>query len=126
MFFLNCLLSRKKSKGQWSLEGMVLAADFTGSGTYGVVHCLFFIALTVDDYCDCSMGRCIFCMCACRMLNTSISSLHGDLDVDQIDTVMSRRRRNVSIKARYGIEVLAPVGIRVHWTGYAAWQLEKL
>ena len=39
------LIKRKKSKGQWFLEGMVLAATLLS--VYGVVHCLFFIVLTV-------------------------------------------------------------------------------
>lgn len=33
------LIKRKKNKGQWFLEGMVLAATLLS--VYGVVHCLF-------------------------------------------------------------------------------------
>ena len=94
------LIKRKKSKGQWFLEGMVLAATLLS--VYGVVHCLFFIVLTVillvmDIYLYLEFDA-----------EYEYLFVNGELDVDKI-IHKSRRRRICTIKLEE-IEVLAPFG----------------
>ena len=94
------LIKSKKSKGQWFLEGMVLAATLLS--VYGVVHCLFFIVLTgillvMDIYLYLEFDA-----------EYEYFFVNGELDVDKI-IHKSRRRRICTIKLEE-IEVLAPFG----------------